>query len=72
MPNFKVEASQRQDRLRPDGGSTQIYIVWLTTDLGASGSVSVPAKVWGSDDLGAFLQAEADQLDKAFHLVNGD
>lgn len=71
MANFKVDAAQRQDRLRPDGGTTQVYVVWLTTDLGASGTVSVPATVWGSDDLGAFLQAEADALDKAFHIVNG-
>jgi hypothetical protein len=71
MPNFKVDAAQRRDRLRPDGGTSQVYVVWLTTDLGATGQVSVPATVWGSDDLGSFLQTEADKLDKAFHIVNG-
>lgn len=71
MANFKIESAQRQDRLRPDGGTTQVYVVWIETSLGAIGRVTVPASVWEGDDLAAYLQAEADKLDKAFHIVNG-
>lgn len=71
MASYKVEAVQRQDRLRPDGGTSQVYVVWLTTNLGAAGTVTVPAPVWEGEDLAAHLQGEADKLDKAFYLVNG-
>lgn len=68
MPNYKVEAARRQERMRPDGGTTQEYNVWIETDLGATGQVRVPAAVWEGDGLAAFLQVEADKLDKAFNL----
>jgi len=71
MANFKIDAAQRQDRLRADGGTTQVYVVWLETARGATGRVTVPASVWESDGLAEFLQTEADKLDKAFLLVNG-
>jgi len=72
MAGFKVESSQRQDRMRADGGSVQVYVVWLRTDLGATGQVTVPTSVWESGDLREYLQDEADKLDKAFKLVNGE
>ena len=71
MSDFTVDAARRQERLRADGGTVQEYVVWLQTDLGATGSVRVPAAVWEGDDLKAYLQIEADKLDKAFIVVNG-
>lgn len=71
MTGFKVDAARRQERLRADGGTVQEYVVWLQTDLGATGSVSVPAAVWEGENLKEYLQAEADKLDKAFIVVNG-
>jgi len=66
MAGYKVEAAQQQDRMGPTGDSVQVYVVWLKTDLGASGRIEVPALVWEGDDLAAYLQAKADNLDKAF------
>lgn len=71
MANFKVDASRRQERMRADGGTVQEYVVWLQTDRGATGTVKVPASVWEGDDLMAYLQTEADKLDKAFKVING-
>lgn len=71
MATYKVEAARRQDRMRPDGGTSQVYVVWIETDLGATGQVTVPAAIWDGDGLQEYLQAEADKLDKAFHIVNG-
>lgn len=70
MASFTVEAAQRQDRMLPNGDTKQVYVVWLKTDRGASGQVTVPSSVWEGDELGSYLQAEADKLDKAFVLVN--
>ena len=71
MASFKVDASRRQERMRADGGTVQEYVVWIETDLGATGSVKVPASVWEGENLIAYLQTEADKLDKAFLVVNG-
>lgn len=71
MANFRVDAARRQERLRADGGTVQEYVVWLQTDLGATGSVRVPASVWEGENLKEYLQSEADKLDKAFVVVNG-
>lgn len=70
MATFKVVSANRQQRLRPDGGTTTVYVAWLETELGASGSVQVPANIWESGTLKAFLEAEAEKLDRAFHLIN--
>lgn len=71
MAGFKVEAVQKQDRLGPTGDVVATYVVWLRTTLGAKGRIEVPVSVWEGDDLKAHLQAEADNLDKGFVLVNG-
>lgn len=70
MASFKVVSAQRQSRLRPDGGTSQVYVAWLETARGATGSVEVPQSVWESDQLREYLQAQADELDKAFVLIN--
>jgi len=44
------------------------YRVWLTTALGASGSVDVSVDRWNEKDLAHDLAVEADNLDLAFHL----
>lgn len=72
MPNFKVTAASRQQRMRPDGGTNEVYIAWLETERGATGSVEVPARVWEGDKLQGYLEAEASKLDRAFDLINGE
>lgn len=71
MPNFKIEAVQKQDRLGPTGDAVATYVAWVKTKLGAKGRIEVPAAIWEGDGLREHLQAEADNLDKAFVLVNG-
>jgi len=72
MSTFTVEAARKQDRMRADGGTKTVYVVWLETERGATGRVEVPAAIWESDGLKGHLQVEADKLDKAFLVVNGD
>lgn len=72
MPNFKVTAASRQQRMRPDGGTSEVYIAWLETDRGATGSVMVPASIWESEQLKGHLMTEAKKLDHAFDLINGE
>lgn len=72
MANFKVTAASRQQRMRRDGGATTVYIAWLETVQGATGSVEVPVKIWEGPNLREFLQAEATKMDRAFDLVNGE
>lgn len=71
MAGFEVEAVQKQDRLGPTGDGVPTYVVWLRTRLGAKGRIEVPAATWEGDSLREYLQAQADNLDKAFVLVNG-
>jgi len=71
MATFAVEAVQKQDRLGPTGDAVATYVVWLKTALGAKGRIEVPVSVWEGDGLREHLQAEADNLDKAFVLING-
>lgn len=68
MAKVNVTAARRQERLRPDGGTTTVYVVWLETSKGATGSVDVPVDVWEDGDLKAYLVAEGEKLDKAFTL----
>lgn len=72
MATFKVESASKQDRMGPGASTKTVYVVWLETDKGATGSVEVSKAIWESDDLKAFLTAEAAKLDKAFDLINGD
>lgn len=72
MATFRVEAVQKQDRLGPTGDAVPMYVVWLKTTLGAGGRIEVPASVWEGDGLAEHLRAEADNLDKAFNLINGE
>lgn len=71
MATFAVEAVQKQDRLGPTGDPVPLYMVWLRTTLGAKGKIEVPVATWEGDGLREHLQAQADNLDKAFVLVNG-
>ena len=72
MPKkFEVEATQKQSRMLPDGSNTQVYIVWLKTQRGAKGQVEISKAVWQSDGLEQALEEEAEDLDKAFELING-
>ena len=68
MATYTVEAVQKQDRLGPTGDPVPVYVVWLKTTMGATGRIEVPASGWEGDDLGAYLQDQADNLDKAFNL----
>lgn len=70
MPSFTVESASKQDRLRPDGGTKTVYVVWLETSKGATGRVEIPADVWESDQLKTRLEAEAANLDRAFDLMS--
>jgi len=70
VANFEVTSAQKQQRLGPSGTTREIYVVWLETARGATGMVEVPAAIWEGDGLRAYLQAEADKLDKAFVLIN--
>lgn len=70
MVKFKVVSVSKQQRLRPDGGTTTVYIAWIETSRGATGSVEVSEVIWESDDLKAHLEAEAAKLDKAFDLFD--
>lgn len=72
MVNFKVTSASRQDRMGPDAGRKVVYVAWLETDKGATGSVEVPKAIWEGDDLKEHLTAEAAKLDKAFDLINGE
>ncbi len=72
MATFKVEAVQKQDRLGPTGDPVPVYVVWLKTSLGASGRIEVSAPVYEGDGLREYLTTEAETLDKAFVLINGD
>lgn len=72
MASFQVTSAQKQQRLGPSGQTREVYVVWLETSRGATGSVEVPAGVWQGDGLKAYLQEQADLLDKAFVLVNGE
>jgi len=66
MPNFKVVSVKKQERLRPDGGQTVVYRVWIETVHGSSAAIDVPAQIYVSDGLKGYLQSQADLLDKAF------
>jgi len=68
MPRLEIVSSRKQESLLPDGGTRPEYVVWIKTDKGASGSVTVPAAVWDSDGLKDFLVTEADRLDRALAL----
>lgn len=70
MVKFKVVSVSKQQRLRPDGGTTTVYVAWLETSRGATGSVEVSEVIWESDDLKAHLEAEAAKLDRAFDLFD--
>lgn len=71
MATFRVESASKQERMRPDGGRKTVYVVWLETDRGATGSVEVSPEVWDGDNLREFLTAEAAKLDKAFSVLDG-
>ena len=68
MDGIKVTASQKQSRLGPTGQAIEVYMVWVETANGATGSIEVPASKWNKADLEAILQAERDRLDLAFNL----
>jgi hypothetical protein len=70
MATFKVVSAQKQDRLRPDGGRATVYVVWLETAKGATGSLEIPEAVWAGDGLKEYLEDQASVLDKAFDLIN--
>jgi len=70
MANFKITSASRQQRMLPGGNTMQVYIAWLETSAGATGSVEVPASVWEGENLKEYLQGEADKLDRAFNLIN--
>lgn len=70
MVAFKITSASRQQRMLAGGNTTQVYVVWIETTAGATGSVEVPASVWEGENLKGYLQAEADKLDKAFSLIN--
>lgn len=72
MASFKVVSAQKQDRLRPDGGRTTVYVVWLETSKGATGTLEIPESVWTGDGLKVYLEEQAADLDKAFDLINSD
>lgn len=71
MANFTVESASKQDRLRRDGTRKTVYIVWLSTTKGASGSIEVSPEMWESDGLKDHLMAEAKKLDRAFDVLDG-
>jgi len=70
MANFKITSASRQQRMLPGGNTTQVYIAWIETAAGATGSVEIPAATWEGENLKGYLQAEADKLDRAFNLIN--
>ena len=70
MNSFKITSASRQQRMLPGGNTVQVYVTWIETNAGATGVVEVPSAVWEGEELKAFLQAEADKLDKAFSLIN--
>lgn len=63
---FKVVASQKQDRLGPTGGRRVIYVVWLETERGSTGSIEIDSDDFHSDRLKILLEAEAADLDRPF------
>jgi hypothetical protein len=69
MNGLKVVSASKQDRLRPDGGRTTVYVVWLSTTKGASGSIEVSPEIWESDGLKDHLMQEAAKLDRAFDVL---
>lgn len=71
VATFRVESVQKQERMAMNGDPIPVYIAWVRTTKGASGRITVPADVWEGDGLVEHLQAEADNLDKAFNLING-
>lgn len=68
MAKFKVISVKKQERLRPDGGVASVYRVWIETSAGSEAAVDVPASVYESDDLKAFLVKQAEMLDRALTL----
>lgn len=67
---FKIRASQKQDRLGPTGGRQVVYVVWIETERGSTGSIEIDADDFHSDRLKTLLEAEAIDLDRPF-LVSG-
>lgn len=69
MPNgYTVTDTQEITTLTPSGKTRTTTRVWLTTDLGASGTVDVPAEKWTKKDLPDILAEKAAELDLAFTL----
>lgn len=69
MASFGVVSSRRSERLLPDGRTKPVYVVWIETVKGATGSAEIDASVWDSDGLLEELQSIADNLDRAFDVV---
>lgn len=64
--NYQVTDTREIATMTPGGGTKTEYRVWISTDLGATGYIDVPASAWNEDDLPEVLQAHADTLNLAY------
>ena len=65
---YTVTATEQQERFGANGKPKTIYVVYLTTDRGVSGSLEVSKADWNAETLPGLLQAKADELDLAMVL----
>lgn len=65
---YTVQDTREITTMTPGGGTRRLYRVWLVTDLGATGSIDVPADKWNAEDLKGILEEKADELDLAFNV----
>jgi len=69
MPNYKISNPTRSERYGNGDVKVIEYRVHIVTDRGASGDVTIPESVWTGDGLRERLDQEADNLDKAFIVL---
>jgi len=65
---YIVQDTREIVNMTPGGGTRRLYRVWIQTELGATGSIDVPADKWNAQDLPGILEEKATELDLAFAI----
>jgi len=70
MPEKTYEVTHTDERqsFGPNNQPKMVYVVYITTDRGVSGTLEVSKADWDTEKLRELLQARADELDLALTL----
>jgi hypothetical protein len=65
---YEVTGTDERQTYGPNNKPKTVYIVYLTTDRGVSGTLEVSKADWNAETLPGLLQDKADELDLALTL----